>query len=321
MIKYPAQIDDGISLPEVNQSTGLRPEVFNKLRDAIIRVEGELGVKPSAVFGTVRARLDYIQDIMSNSLVSISGDLGGNVTDVKVIGINGNPIQDTLLTNGQVLTWDGYSQYWVAKFVPADTLLPPFTVFMQPAVNTLVEVNSTVSNPSFTAEYTVLSSELESVLISDSEGNPQKDVTSTPDAFTYDQSYTKTSFGEYVTITAHATNVGFIERTSSVTFTWAQKVYWGISTIPGAYNSGFITGLSNNELTLNLARTFQLDDSGAGKYIYFACRQSYGTPNFKINGVPGGMSQVGSNINVNGENYSVFKSDSANLGQVEIVIS
>ena len=318
MIKYPAQIDDGISLPEVNQSTGLRPEVFNRLREAIIRVEGELGVKPSAVFGTVRARLDYIQDIMSNSLVSLSGDLGGSVTDVKVIGLNGYPIQDTALINGQVLTWDGYSQYWLAKFVPADTLLPPFTVSMQAAINTLVEVNSAVSNPSFTAEYTVSNSELETVLIADSEGNPQADVTATPNSFTYNNSYNKTSFGESVTITAYATNKSFIERSSSVTFTWAQKVYWGVSAV-GVYDAAFITGLSNNELTLNLARTFQLDDSGALNYVYFACRQSY-SPNFKINGVPGGMSQVASNINVNGEDYFIFRSDSDNLGLVEIVV-
>lgn len=75
--QYPAKIDDttSSSLPDlVDGVTNINAEVINRLRDAIIAVETELGVLPSSIYTTVRARLEAIEDAL------ISGGGGGGGT-------------------------------------------------------------------------------------------------------------------------------------------------------------------------------------------------------------------------------------------------
>jgi len=315
MIKYPAQIDDGISLPVVNTSTGLSPVVFNRLRDAIISVEAELGVKPSAVFGTVRERLDYIQGIISSSLVSLSGDLGGTQTSVKVIGINGKPIQDNDLKDGYVLSWDAFNQYWAPQYISVDNLAVPFAALLETAEPLLLELNDTLSTPAFTAEYTVTLNKLESVILTDDQGNPQKNVTSSPDSFSSDQSYTRGSFGDKVIITLNAINNKLITRTSSITFTWTQNVYWGVDV---AILPSQVTGLSNKELTTSRSKRIAVT-AGVGQYIYYGCRTAYGVPLFTVNEISGGFHLLGITT-LNGESFSVYQSDQVNLGSTNVSI-
>ena len=80
--KYPMQIDSNIELPlTVDNSTFVRAEVVNRFREAIFNIENELGVKPSSVFGTIRARLDYLE-----AYVVSSGGGGGPTTPVSQTG-------------------------------------------------------------------------------------------------------------------------------------------------------------------------------------------------------------------------------------------
>jgi len=61
---YPEAIDGYATLPLVrNQIDEIRAEVPNRLRDAIVKIEQELGIQPSGTFATVRARLDEIGDV------------------------------------------------------------------------------------------------------------------------------------------------------------------------------------------------------------------------------------------------------------------
>ncbi len=63
---YPFALDGYSTLPLVrNTIDEIRAEVPNRLRDAIIKIEQELGVEPSGVFATVRARLDSVGDASS----------------------------------------------------------------------------------------------------------------------------------------------------------------------------------------------------------------------------------------------------------------
>lgn len=59
---YPEKIDDENELPVTcDGQTPVVAEVVNRLRSSILAVEGELGVLPSGVYGTVRERLDKLE--------------------------------------------------------------------------------------------------------------------------------------------------------------------------------------------------------------------------------------------------------------------
>jgi len=60
---YPNNIDGYSTLPLRKDGVHeIRADDYNRLRDAIVKIEQELGIQPSAVFATVRARLDSIGD-------------------------------------------------------------------------------------------------------------------------------------------------------------------------------------------------------------------------------------------------------------------
>jgi len=119
MVSFPAQIDTGGtggSLPTVADNlTRLQGILWNRLRDAIIAIESELGVKPSGSSGTVRARLDT----MDNTLIKIAGDIGGTSAVPLVIGIQGNPVVASIPNPGDVLTWSG--SFWFSHAPPSGT--------------------------------------------------------------------------------------------------------------------------------------------------------------------------------------------------------
>lgn len=116
MTKYPAQIDTSASLPSVvDNLTPVTGTVVNRLRDAILAIEGELGVHPAYGFGTVRARLDNIESIIGSSGhgIALAGDLGNTVDLPYVIGLRGRPLSTVSPNINDVLLWDGIS--WVPQ--------------------------------------------------------------------------------------------------------------------------------------------------------------------------------------------------------------
>ena len=67
---YPNNIDNNITLPQaIDLVTPVKGEVVNRLRDAIIAIESELGVDPSREFGTVRARLDALTRVLGEERI------------------------------------------------------------------------------------------------------------------------------------------------------------------------------------------------------------------------------------------------------------
>lgn len=108
MTTYPAQIDNSITLPLiVDNSTPVQAITVNRLRNAIVAIEKELGVKPSGPYATARARLDQLEFILTNNVISLAGDLGGTNLDPVVIGIQGRPVSSVAPGVNQTLTWDG----------------------------------------------------------------------------------------------------------------------------------------------------------------------------------------------------------------------
>lgn len=111
--RYPAQIDDNVTLPVVaDNSTLVRASILNELRAAIIAIESSLGVNPASVYGTVRERLAVLDATLSSlvtegDVMTIAGDLDGDTISQVVVGLQGNPISTTDPADGYALIWDG----------------------------------------------------------------------------------------------------------------------------------------------------------------------------------------------------------------------
>lgn len=74
---YPNQIDTTTELPKATDNvTPVNADIFNRVRDAIIAIENELGIQPSSTFSTVKARCDAFE---------------ARITDVGIAGPEGPP--------------------------------------------------------------------------------------------------------------------------------------------------------------------------------------------------------------------------------------
>ena len=59
---YPSGIDGYVQLPLVVDGVDeIRADDINRVRNAVVAVESELGINPSGTFGTVKARLDSLE--------------------------------------------------------------------------------------------------------------------------------------------------------------------------------------------------------------------------------------------------------------------
>jgi len=80
--KYPNQLDDSTTLPPaVDLVTPVKAEAVNRLRDAILAIEAELGAQPSGAYGAVKARLDAMQaqvTTIGQDLDAVEAELGVN---------------------------------------------------------------------------------------------------------------------------------------------------------------------------------------------------------------------------------------------------
>jgi hypothetical protein len=344
--KYPAQIDSTSNLPNVSDNeSSIQGVMFNRLRDTIIAIESELGVQPSNPHGTVRARLDVLENLVTNnSGIQIGKDIGGTISNPTVIGLQGNPISNTDPSENQVLSWNGVvwepvDQLTIDDLLPnsvqvgqtilwdgsnyvsgsyaQDDVLPPVTVTLMAGSN-LVEVGQPVIHPVFSASYSLPAT---SGTLKDSDNNVVQTL-STLNSFASDFSFTKNSFGAFVDFTLTASMGRFI-KTDATRITWGQKSYWGLGSAGGT-GSSFITNLSNNLLTSNSNITFSLT-AGVNQKIYFACRSAYGTQVFTINNVQGGFTKTGTFSVTNNfgfaENYDLYESNVNNLGFVNVLVS
>jgi hypothetical protein len=148
MVKYPAQIDNSVSLPSaIDNFTPVTGDAVNRLRDAILAIETELGVKPSGVYTSVRNRLDTIENLFNLDIVSLNGDLGGTTQHPLVIGLQGRPI-DTVQPNvNKVLTWNGI--VWTPSHVATLQGLPVSAT--PPNSNQVLTWSGTIWQPSHVA--------------------------------------------------------------------------------------------------------------------------------------------------------------------------
>lgn len=109
---YPTAIDTVATLPSVvDNSTAVRADVINRLRDAILAIESELGVKPSSIYLTIRARVDALEILLNQAISGVAfiagGDLTGTSINQTVVSLTGNNNIVTLPTSTSIVLTQG----------------------------------------------------------------------------------------------------------------------------------------------------------------------------------------------------------------------
>lgn len=152
--QYPGKIDDNTSLPDViDNGTPLQAIVINRLKQAILAIESELGVKPGGV-STVKNRLTTIDaSINSLEIIKLAKDLGGSLDLPQVIGLRGVPVANATPIAEQVLSFNGLT--WIPKTLSSGE---SFTVAGDLSGNSLSQTviklqNYAVSNTAPTNNY------------------------------------------------------------------------------------------------------------------------------------------------------------------------
>jgi hypothetical protein len=107
--KYPNQIDDSTSVViSQDNVTQVKAEIVNRLRDALLAVENELGTNPSSTYNTVKDRLDALDSTIAQfRQITLSQDLDGTLETPLVVGLRGRPLSTVSPILGNVYMWDG----------------------------------------------------------------------------------------------------------------------------------------------------------------------------------------------------------------------
>lgn len=129
--------------------------------------------------------------------------------------------------------------------------------------------------------------------------------------------------GVFKTWTLKATDERGATSSKTASLSFLNGVYYGVATEPAAYDSAFILRLTKNLRSSKLT-SFSVN-AGSGQYIYYCLPKRMGTCSFKVGGFDGGFSLVDtiSFTNASGcaEDYYVYRSDNAGLGQTAVTVS
>ena len=124
-----------------------------------------------------------------------------------------------------------------------------------------------------------------------------------------------------VTYTLNATSTNNISKAKSETVKFYNGIYDGKSS--STTNDSALINSLTKVLSDSKARTITVN-AGTREYIYYCLPSRLGTPNFNVGGFDGGFDKVEtvSFTNSDGytENYDIYKSNNANLGNTTIVI-
>ena len=132
---------------------------------------------------------------------------------------------------------------------------------------------------------------------------------------------TFTSVNADTTYTLNATSTNNISKAKSGTIKFYNGIYYGKSS-SATYDSTLINSLTKT-LSDSKARTITVN-AGTGEYIYYCLPTRLGVPSFNVGGFDGGFSKVATiefaNSDNFSENYDIYKSDNANLGNTNVTI-
>lgn len=112
--------------------------------------------------------------------------------------------------------------------------------------------------------------------------------------------------------------------TAQTSITFVNGIYYGVAKEPQEYNSDFVLGLSENVLSAEKARMFEVDAVTEQDYIYYCVPTHLGSCVFSVSGFTGGFGLV-AEIDVTNtlhytEKYYIYRSDMAGLGLTPVTV-
>ena len=243
---------------------------------------------------------------------------GGSGTNASQI--QGIDVDPTIPVLNQALIYNG--AVWAPLTITQDMIAPGYAITFFGVTPSVAEVGQTVSFPAFAAGYTAAPDVTPgSVQLTDTVGNPPKDVTGTPTSFSSDFTFTRNTYGASVGFTLTAKK-GLLTRTGGTTLMWLQNIYWGVGSAGGA-TEAFIKALAGHELAGSKSKTFTVN-AGVGQKIYYAFRAAFGTATFFVSGFEGGFLAPHTIpvTNAHGvmENYYLYESVNPNLGVTTVTV-
>lgn len=193
-------------------------------------------------------------------------------------------------------------------------------LYVSPVVSTLTaspngstfEIGATISSPitfSWTTNKTITSQSLTDCTISNT---TLRTVQYTGANITANKTFTLTI------------SDGKNSANKSITYTFQHKRYWGVSTLPGTYNSAFIKSLTSSEFSTTKAKSSFNVTTGTGQYIFYCFPATWGTPVFNVGGFKGGFEKISTidftNASGNVTSFDIWKSENSNLGTQSIIV-
>lgn len=261
---YPAQTDTSITLPTVVDTiTPVSASVVNILRDAILAIEAELGVKPSGIYGTVRTRLDTLEALINSGggggggSVTFGGDLIGNSVHQVVVGLQSVPVSSTSPIQSAVPVYDVSNTRYDIRKLTQDDISPGFAISSFSG-GSVVEVGATITNPSFTASYasTPVSAYISNTDSIDSPLNLISPFTSA----TVVGSFTHTTPNASVVFTLNASAA--VSKSATQTISYLSRTFSGV----GTASATSATTSGNNALLVGATGTLSGSSTFGGLF-------------------------------------------------------
>jgi hypothetical protein len=192
-------------------------------------------------------------------------------------------------TAGSVIVSNGVT--FEQRQLTTDDLAPPFNITSFIGGTGNAELGTIVPNPAFTAAYTA---PLASATLNDGLG--ALPITLPATSFAYDggvsglpvRSYQRLTVNGGVTWTLTATKLGGTPiKTANVSANLGlTRRYFDIVNVPGAYNSIFIKGLGNNNLTTGFSGTYVFPLGTPTTKIYLCWPTAFGNPSSILGPAP-----------------------------------
>jgi hypothetical protein len=204
----------------------------------------------------------------------------------------------------------------IAQPLTMDMILPAFSASFAGSQN--VEVGQTVTHPSFTASY---SAPIASATLSDNDGTPPLDVTSTPNAFASHGVFSRTTRGQSVTFLLHVVSASGVVRDLAAAIAWLSRARWGVRPPPDPAGDLASIVLALGSTALRGSRVGSISAApGPSDVILHAFPASFGAPSYTLaGGFTGGWSQVSAAFDVTNlhgvtESFQLWRTNVAGLG-------
>lgn len=277
---------------------------------------GDVQINEDGVFDgrtlTAGSNVTITTNSTSITISATGGGGGGSLDDLTDVTITGASINQTLVYNGSV--WVNAAQGASFAFSVAS---------FSNGLSGTQEIGSGIWKSSGTVSFTA----------SYSNGPPTSSTVtfsgwvtplhlSTP--YTSTTSIANVSYPSVagtVVFTLNSTK-GAETDTETITHTFVNRIYYGVSTVSSGYSEANIEGLAGTDLQNSKSKTFSVSP-GASEYIIFAYPTRLGTATFTVGGFEGGFQspETVSITNASGytENFYAYRSTNLNLGSTTVV--